>query len=192
MSCSSIDLKAYVLGEANRQEQAACENHVAACAGCREELAQLTLTQTALRSLVDEEIPQRIAFVSDKVFEPKWWQTIWRSGPAMVFASAVLLSSAIFVHAYTRPGPAPVVVAGAPVAQQVDTRQIEAAVAKAVAEVEKREDAKTALALTAAEKRYEFQLRADQVRMQETVNLFQNKMARMLYAANYTSARNEQ
>jgi hypothetical protein len=164
---------------------------VTACAGCREELAQLTLTQTALLSLADEEIPQRIAFVSDKVFEPKWWQTIWRSGPVLVFASAVLLSSAIFVHAYTRPGPAPVVVAAAPVAQ-VDNRQIEAAVAKAVAEVEKREDAKTALALTAAEKRHEFQLRADEVRMQETVNLFQNKMARMLYAANYTSARNDQ
>jgi anti-sigma factor RsiW len=191
MSCSSIDLKAYFLGEANRQEQAACEDHVTACAGCREELAQLTLTQTALRSLADEEIPQRIAFVSDKVFEPKWWQTIWRSGPVVVFASAVLLSSSIFVHAYTRPGPAPVVVAAAPVAQ-VDNRQIEAAVAKAVAEVEKRQDAKTALALTTAEKRYEFQLRADEVRMQETVNLFQNKMARMLYAANYTSARNDQ
>ena len=42
-------------------------------------------------SLPDEEIPQRIAFVSDRVFEPSWWQTVWRSGPAMGFASAVLL-----------------------------------------------------------------------------------------------------
>lgn len=191
MSCSSFDIKAYALGEADRQQQAACENHVIACASCREELAQLKLTQTALLSLADEEIPQRIAFVSDRVFEPKWWQTVWRSGPAMVLASAVLLSSSIFVHAYTRPAAAPAVaVVPAPVAQ-VDNRQIEAAVAKAVAEVEKRQDAKTAQVLAAAEKRYEFQLQADRVAFQETMSLVKNQMGRMMVAANY-SARNEQ
>jgi anti-sigma factor RsiW len=87
MSCSSLDLKAYVLGEVDRQEQTACENHLSACAICRQEVEQLSLTRTALLSLADEEIPQRIAFVSDKVFEPKWWQGIWGSGPAMVFAA---------------------------------------------------------------------------------------------------------
>jgi anti-sigma factor RsiW len=192
MSCSSIDLKAYVLGEVDRQELAACENHVAACPTCREEMAQLKLTQAALLSLPDEEIPQRIAFVSDKVFEPKWWQTIWRSGPLLGFASALLLSSAIFVHAFTRPVPA--AVAPAAVAQIDTTRvnqQIEAAVTKAVAAVEKRQDARTAQVLAAAEQRYEFQRRADLVTAQETISLYKNQMARMMYAANYSSARNE-
>ena len=197
MSCLSVDLKAYVLGEVDRQEQTACENHLAACQSCRQELDQLNLTRSALLSLPDEEIPQRIAFVSDKVFEPKWWQSIWRSGPAMVFASAVLLSSAIFVHAYTRPVPA-----AAPVAQ-VDTAQVnrqieqevdkrvQASVIKAVAGVEERQDAKSAQILAVAEQRYEFQRRADLVAAQETINLHKNQMGRMLMAANYSGTRTE-
>lgn len=197
MSCS-VDLKAYVLGEVNRQEQAACENHLAACPSCRRELEQLNLTRTALLSLPDEEMPQRIAFVSDKVFEPKWWQTMWRSGPAMVFASAALLSTAIFVHAYTRPGPV-----AAPAAQmdpaQVD-RQIEqkvdqrvqAAVTKAVAEVEQRQNAKSAQILAAAEHRYQFQRQADLATAQEIVRLYKNERGRMMVAANYTNIGREQ
>lgn len=191
MSCSSVDLKAYVLGEVDRQEQAACETHLKACQSCRQELEQLNLTRSALLSLPDEEIPQRIAFVSDKVFEPHWWQTIWRSGPAMVFASAVLLASAIFVHAFTRPVPQTATVALAAVAQ-IDTeqvnRQIQAAVAKAVADVEKRQDARDAQVLAAAEKKYEFQRQADLVAAEETIRLYKGQMARMMVAANYSGS----
>ena len=50
------------------------EAHAAACSDCREELATLRLTLDALSTLREEEIPRRIAFVSDKVFEPRWWQ----------------------------------------------------------------------------------------------------------------------
>jgi anti-sigma factor RsiW len=196
MSCCSVDLKAYVLGEVDRQEQTACENHLEACSACRQELEQLNLTKAALMSMPDEEIPQRIAFVSDKVFEPKWWQTVWRSGPAMVFASAALLSSAIFVHAFARPA-APAV-APAPVAQ-IDTGRIEAevdqrvqaAVAKAIADVEKREDAKTARILATAEKRYESQRQADLAEAQQTISLVKNQLGRMMYAANYPAPRSE-
>ena len=42
----------------------------AACGDCALELDQLRLTTAALRTLPDREIPQRIAFVSDQVFEP--------------------------------------------------------------------------------------------------------------------------
>jgi len=196
MSCSSLDLKAYVLGEVDRQEQTACENHLSACAICRQEVEQLSLTRTALLSLADEEIPQRIAFVSDKVFEPKWWQGIWGSGPAMVFASAALLSSAIFVHAYSRPAS---VVAPAPVAR-IDTaqiqaevdRRVQAAVAKAVAEVEKRQNAKTAQVLAAAEHRYEFQRQADLAVAQQQISLYRNQLGRLMVAANYPATRGEQ
>ena len=194
MSCSSVDLKAYVLGEVNRQEQTACESHLAACLSCRQEVEQFNLTKTALLSLPDEEIPRRIAFVSDQVFELKWWQSIWRSGPAMVFASALLLSSAIFVHAYTRPIPA-----AAPAAQ-IDSRQmqaevdqrVQAAVTKAVADVEKREDAKSAQILAAAERRYKSEREADRVAAQQIVSLYQNKMGRLLMASNYPAPRTDQ
>ena len=41
---------------------------------CREELATLRLTLDTLSTLREEEIPRRIAFVSDQIFEPRWWQ----------------------------------------------------------------------------------------------------------------------
>ena len=100
MSCSSDDLKAYVVGEMTRQERGMVDDHVRGCQSCREELDRLNLTQAALVSLEDEEIPRRIAFVSDRVFEPRWWQTMWRSGPVMGFASAALLAAAILVHGF--------------------------------------------------------------------------------------------
>ena len=46
------------------------EAHIKSCTPCREELERLDCTQATLFSLRDEEIPQRIAFVSDKIFEP--------------------------------------------------------------------------------------------------------------------------
>ena len=88
MSCSSVDLKAYVVGELAQRERVAADDHVRACQSCREELERLSVTRTALLALEDEEAPQRIAFVSDRVFEPRWWQTMWHSGPVMGFSSA--------------------------------------------------------------------------------------------------------
>ena len=37
---------------------------------------RVRLTLDALSTLREEEVPRRIAFVSDKVFEPRWWQTV--------------------------------------------------------------------------------------------------------------------
>src|SRR6266849_7765287 len=101
MNCSSVDLKAHALGEAGENPAAAV--HIETCESCHEELERLRVTHAALLTLKEEEIPQRIAFVSDKIFEPRWWQRIWHSVPAMGFASAAILAAAIFVHAYVRP-----------------------------------------------------------------------------------------
>ncbi len=100
MNCSSEDLKAYFLGELSSRDKAPVEDHVRGCQSCREELERLKLTHTALLALEEEEVPRRISFVSDKVFEPRWYETIWRSGPAMGFASAVILAAAILVHGF--------------------------------------------------------------------------------------------
>ena len=70
MSCSPFDLRDYYLKELTDPQQRQVESHVKDCSACREELERLRLTQAALFSLRDEEIPQRIAFVSDPVFEP--------------------------------------------------------------------------------------------------------------------------
>jgi len=124
MSCSSYDWKAYALGELDQNNRRQAEAHAVTCSSCREELAGLRLTLDAMSTLREEEIPKRIAFVSDKVFEPRWWQ-IFRS-PA--FAGSCVLAAAILVHALARP---PVDPAGL-------QARIDSAVTKAVSDTEDR------------------------------------------------------
>jgi hypothetical protein len=143
MSCSPFDLKDYFLKELARPQALLVEEHVRKCLSCQEEMDRLRLTEAALFALRDEEIPQRIAFVSDPVLEPsawrRWLAAFWGSGARLGFASAAMLSIAIIVSALTRPAPAPSVAAPAPVIaasvspEQVQA-QIQAAVDKAVRE----------------------------------------------------------
>jgi anti-sigma factor RsiW len=106
MSCSPFDLRDYYLKELTDPQQRQVESHVRDCPACREELERLRLTQAALFSLRDEEIPQRIAFVSDPVFEPsaprRWWTTFWGSPGRLGFASAAMLCAALLISAVTR------------------------------------------------------------------------------------------
>jgi anti-sigma factor RsiW len=91
MSCSPFDLKDYFLKELPPSEGRQVEAHMKTCPACREELDRLRMTEVAMFSLRDEEIPQRIAFVSDKVFEPSPWARWWKAfAPNFAFAAAVL------------------------------------------------------------------------------------------------------
>ena len=195
MSCSSIDLKAYVLGEAARAEKNTVEDHVRACENCREELERLKLTETALRSLTEEEVPQRIAFVSDKVFEPRWYQTIWRSGPAMGFASAALLAGAILVHGFSvngqlRPAAQPATQAAlssTQIEQRIEREvnaRLDSAVAKAVAVSEARQNEQMATMLASAEKRFEARRKEDMAVAQQAAQYYDKQFSRLLMAAN--------
>jgi len=105
MSCSPFDLKDYFLKELTDPQQRQVEAHVQNCSGCREELDRLRLTGVALCSLRDEEIPQRIGFVSDPVFERSWWAAFWGSPARLGFASAAMLSVAILVLGLTHRAP---------------------------------------------------------------------------------------
>lgn len=96
MNCGqNIDWKSYVLGEMGAEEKRTAAAHAETCVACREELAGLQLTLSALASVREEELPRRIAFVSDPVFEPKWWQRLFTP----TFASACVLAGAIVFHA---------------------------------------------------------------------------------------------
>lgn len=101
MSCSNYDWKAYVLGEMDAAGRREAESHAANCSLCREEMAATRLTLDALSTLREEEVPRRIAFVSDKVFEPKWWQAFLRPSfaGAMAIALAILAHGFFYVHA---------------------------------------------------------------------------------------------
>jgi len=190
MSCSTLDLKSYFLGELAGNDRRLVEEHVTGCASCREELERLRLTHAALLSVRDEEAPKRIAFVSDKVFEPRWWQTLWRSGPRLGFASAAMLSAAILVHAFVRPqaavAPAPVDTAAleAVVGREV-ARRVQAAVDVAVAAAEARQAQQTAEALAAAQQRFDMERRADFLAVQENFEVLMKRANVMHLASAY-------
>jgi anti-sigma factor RsiW len=147
MNCSPFELKDYFFGELGQAEHAAVEDHVASCGRCREELAALGTTRAVLLSVPDEEPPRRIAFVSDKVFEPRWWQKLWSSGPQLGFAAAAMLAVAIVIHAFAMPRPA--VLVGTPAQAPTAVNEAEVAkrvqdeVAKAVAVSQAEQTAKT-------------------------------------------------
>jgi anti-sigma factor RsiW len=122
MSCyspeSKPDWKAYVLRELGQDAHRQAEAHLAACSTCHEEVATLRLTLDTLSTLREEEMPRRIAFVSDKVFEPRWWQRVFNP----TFAAGVLVAVAILIHGSIGTSQA----------------QVDAAVTKAISQVEAR------------------------------------------------------
>ncbi len=179
MDCGSVDLKAFSLGEATTGERRSVESHVKSCAACRDELSRLELTFASLGALRDEEIPKRIAFVSDKVFEPNWWQRLWDSGPRLGFASAGVLAAALVFHAtYQRPAvgsPAPIMQQASASEEQIQKR-IEDAVVKAVTMVEERQEKRTAELLAASEKKQEMDRRALLFAVEDQNSVLQKRM----------------
>ena len=159
MSCSPFDVRDYFLNELAATERRAVEAHVKICSSCRDEFDRLRVMDAALRSVPEEEIPQRIAFVSDKIFEPSPWKrrlaAFWNSGARLGFASAAMLSCALVYFAAARPAqiaqvspaqtaglnaPATVTPAAAPVMSEAEIqRRIDLAVDKAVNASEKRQ-----------------------------------------------------
>lgn len=129
MSCLTFDWKAYALGELDATARRDAEAHASTCVSCREDLAGLRLTLDALSVLRDEEVPRRIAFVSDKVFEPRWWQRMLQQLSSPVFAGACLVAAAILVHGFATSGPDRTAIQA----------QVNAAVTQAVAQVESRQ-----------------------------------------------------
>jgi anti-sigma factor RsiW len=172
MTCAPFDLKDYLFGELTAAEKESVERHLQACTACHEEVVALNVTRSTLLCLGEEEPVRRIAFVSDKVFEPRWWQRWLASGPQLGFASAAMLALAIVFHAVHAPASAPpVAVATTPVAKAgidqsvIDAeiaRRVAVAVEKASVEIEARQSDKVMQAvnarLTQSEHRYETQL----------------------------------
>src|SRR5665213_1885119 len=101
------DWKSYALGELDSRTRQEAEKHVAACDDCQDQLAELRVTLDAMATLREEELPRRIAFVSDKVFEPRWYQKMAHAFLRPSFAAAAVIAAAILVHAFVRPAGAP-------------------------------------------------------------------------------------
>jgi hypothetical protein len=184
VSCSSYDWKSYVLGELDADGRRQAESHAASCSECRDELAGLRLTLDALSTLREEEVPRRIAFVSDKVFEPRWWQSLFRPS----FAAGCVVAAAILVHAFVWPA-APVPPPAMDTAQiesriEADiAKRIDAAVTKAVAQTEERNARQTQELLADSEKRYSEQRKADFAAAAQNFEILSKQLNRV-YAMN--------
>lgn len=185
MSCAPYDLRDYVFGELPHTEAREVEKHVEACGSCNEEVERLRLTTSALLTLRDEEPPRRIAFVSDPVFEPRWWQRIWRSGPQLGFASAAMLAGAILLHGWMgRPVTETVVRTAAPVEKRLTQEEVARVVQAAVRDSEARQSAEFRKALSAQQRGSDLQHRAAMTQMAEYVEFVQKRMNVMLRASN--------
>jgi len=186
MSCSPFDLRDYLFGELAEAERRQVDVHVRSCGSCQEELERLRITQSTLLELRDEEVPQRIGFVSDPVFEPsavrRFWRAFWASGPKLGFASAAMLSAALVIFTFLRPV-APAVLADTSKIEQQVSERVAAEVHKAVAESEARQEEKTTQLLAAAEQRYEQQRNADMVKIADVFTYMEKKYNVMEHAS---------
>jgi hypothetical protein len=141
----------------------------------------------ALRSLPDAEVPRRIAFVSDKVFQPSPWvrffDGFWNSTARLGFATAALLAVAA-IAVSRRPVDSKQIeakqMAVAPVgpvhAATVDTATVDAAVARAVASVRSQDAAAFQATLAAVEQRHKQEHEQLMVAMQESLDVMQKRM----------------
>ena len=147
-----------------------------------EERERLANTIAALRAVPDEEPPRRIAFVSDKVFEPKWWQRF----PAWGFASATALAAAILAHGYLTRPITQAITASAPPAV-VDTKVIEAQfqarLDAALKKVSADNDARVKVAVEETERRLNFEHRAAMLTVEENMNLMRKQFNRFYVAS---------
>ena len=192
MSCAPFDLRDYFFGELTAAETKQVDGHIASCEVCRTEVSRMDVTRVAMMTLPMEEPPRRIAFVSDKVFEPTPWQRFWRSGPVVGFASAAMVTAGLFFNGATRPAASPVL--NAPVAR-VDysaiearfheeiAKQIPVEVAKAVEQVEERDRHHLTLAVANVAKKYEQKYELDVAAMQASLEIRQSKLTKQYLAA---------
>jgi len=99
--CDQTDLvRDYAFDELAPAERSSVQQHLTQCSGCATELDRLRLTTAALRVLPDQEVPQRIAFVSDKVVGQSWLAGIWNSAARLGFASACVLAAGLAFSSY--------------------------------------------------------------------------------------------
>jgi anti-sigma factor RsiW len=180
-SCGRTDLlREYAFEELAPVERGAVEQHVASCEECSLELDRLRLTVAALRVIPDQEIPRRIAFVSDSPARKNWFGAFWNSAARLGFASACVLSLAMVTLAWHWPAEAPVAAQPSTVQSGLSQQQMDAAVARAVAQVQaevKTEDERTLkAALEASEQKHEQEHRALLVAMEENMTVLQKRL----------------
>ncbi len=139
-------LRDYAFDELPANKIGEMEHHLAGCTECAAELRILRVTTAALRALPEQDPPQRIAFVSDKIFNPSPWVRFLALLPKY---AALAVAAAALVVAIQRPAPEVRTVITTTSGSDI-TQQIDAAVSKAVSQVRAEVKAEDALITKAA------------------------------------------
>lgn len=186
---ASDQLKDLLLGELPHREAEAFRTRIAADPALSDEWERLQTMRVALDALPQEELPRRIAFVSDKVFAPSLFERLFGSWPQAAFASACMLAIAIVAHgALTKPAPV-----AAPVAsnvQQVEIlnariQSLESALAARPTTQQVSLDAKQLDAkLAQLEQRIRTQQDADMIAIGQQLQVFRRDLGNSLRAQN--------
>lgn len=96
MRKAPYDLRDYALGELNAAENEAMASWLEGAPEAREQVERMQATLGSLRSAAEEEPPRRIAFVSDKIFEPSrsagLWRRLWAGSMQPAFGAALVLA----------------------------------------------------------------------------------------------------
>lgn len=184
-------LREYALGELSRSAGEEIESHLATCEACSDEWSTLQFTLAALRSDGDHEIPQRIAFVSDKVLAPsgfrRFFDAVWNSGPKLAFLSASILAGAIVFSSMHR---APIMLQPALVqTASVSRADLETAVRQAVVKVREEDAKNTKLLLAAVEKKYGEKQRALLLSVDENFQVMQKRLSSYTMLASSDASR---
>jgi hypothetical protein len=179
--CDREHLRDYAFDELAGAARVGMERHIADCSECAAELAELQLTTAALRVLPEQEIPQRIAFISDKVFEPspatRFFSAFWNSGARLGFAAACLIAAALFANALRHPVEIRTetrTVVPADFSREIDAR-VNKAVSGAVARVHEEDAQVLKAAIDSADRKSEQRRRALMVAMSEEMNMLQKR-----------------
>lgn len=194
------ELQAYALGEATEAERREAELYLASHPEAVLEVERLQLVAAALRRLPEEEPPRRIAFVSDKVFEPKWFKRWWNSAPKLGFASAAMLTMAIVAHGVmaqrtASSTQAPVAMAQgsqAELSRLVDaevSRRLDPAIQQVRAEYQAKSQGMVNTALDQAERKFALERQQDRLAVEANFRLLRQTVTRALQVASYERPR---
>jgi anti-sigma factor RsiW len=180
-TCTKAEaLRDFAFDELAATDRRAMERHIAGCTDCAADLTELRLTTAALRVLPDQDIPQRIAFVSDKVFSPspvaRFFGGIWNSAARLGFASACVIAAALLISAWHRPAAPVEVAARMPDVSGMVAQKVAQEVSSAVARIRSEDAQLTKTALDLAERRHEREHRMLLVSMQENLDVMQKRL----------------
>jgi anti-sigma factor RsiW len=177
--CDRTDLvRDYAFDGLAAAERRSVEQHLAQCSSCAAELDQIRLTTAALRVLPDREVPRRISFVSDRVFEPRsgFLSGFWNSAARLGFASACVLAVGLSFAAYHRQPEVRTIVQTADISKAALDEAVNRAVALAVDKAHAEDMQLTQAALSAVDAKYATKQRDLMVAVSENLNDIQKRM----------------